>query len=412
MKGLKKIFSTDPPAVPTVASASLDLKELIRADDYLSPQSAGSNHWLAGYAPAVDHNNQVWAYAPASYKFYVRIGCSVAMAALDRYTLSVNFTPDLTMKSTGVVDVALGPIGTYLEGVWNADGATAGWFQPSVLSCVFQAAIVQAGVTFIQFGVLTDGAIDTPTVNAGAQPYWAIPAPIGEVENMQSVFRDCRINAVGCLYRNVTSNMYKNGQVTANNVTVNNAGVFGPNYLANTGQTIFHTQHAKLSKQANLRYYGKLEAGFYHFAKPDKESLEFRDWTLSPATGNPATSAAIRMDAFGRYDVVEFADNDSTVSTVMAVTVDYHLEWRNTSQFHQTDVCRTSIDTWHQAQAALVKMPNMFENPLHLRDVARYAKMAADWAAPVLMPHLRGAAQGLASKGLSSLATAMSGLLL
>lgn len=176
-------------------------------------------------------------------------------------------------------------------------------------------------------------------------------------------FSNVRVNAAAALITNVTQVLSKEGTVLA-------ARMFPEQYY-------WDPITAKIGTRcAAEKYFGALENGLYTFTSPTMESQIYSDDVL---TENVLYGPVIvvNLDTIGPANVMKFNDPNINISGSLAITVDWHLEFRTNSVLFPTCTCITPIEVNHQSQVVLGTMPNFFENPLHLSMITAMAIKAA-----------------------------------
>lgn len=198
-----------------------------------------------------------------------------------------------------------------------------------------------------------------------------------------------RATAVGALFSNVTAAQYKEGTVSAARVNSESVNVLSPS-----------TWEASIAKvYPKDRYFGPLENGLYTFTLPDEGSEKYVDY-LPMQTGalmGPnwvsgsmiQTNAAIfDLDNISYANLVVFTDIENS-ATILAVTVDRHIEFRSSSVLFPLGFSSVALESYHAAQMALVQMGVFFENPLHLGLITSMVANAVRSVAPYVMPAVR-----------------------
>lgn len=107
-----------------------------------------------------------------------------------------------------------------------------------------------------------------------------------------------------------------------------------------------------------------LETGVYTYAPPSTDMANFYDYTL-PTGPNILASATplFRLDNDSLYNVMFITASSDAES--MAVTVDWHIEFRTSSALFEVGLCTMSLESLHTAQISLAAAGFFFENPTH-----------------------------------------------
>lgn len=386
--GFQNVIS--PPSLPNGVGEPMSLDDTFLANTYVA-RSFTTNNILPNYAPAVDDNNRMWFYAPAGgIKSGIMITCNAAIPA-GAWNLVIEIVSGFDTTSTSTQNVSLGFSDSRVEGVWTKPG----WWRPVSLSCTVACA-TDMQITGFYCGVTTNGSLLVPAA-ANVAPvytpgtYWDPPAPPQEASTV-APWNDTRATAVAALFMNTTAGQYKEGRVNGIRGATNTVRPFDVNFFVSGFESTYQ------GTDRNNKYGGMFEKGFYAFSKPDKSSDEFRKWI-----NNSCSFPHFRLDAFDYVDIVKFVDHSPTTESNISIILNYHIEWRNTSSLWPTARTLEVLENWRQASGALAGMPNMFENPIHVRDIVRNVKKALAWGAPIVAPYMRGAGMALARGALMSL---------
>lgn len=352
--------------------------------------------WLRNYPLGCDRQNSIWFYHPGNGNtFGVRADLTESLST-GAWKFVFDYTPDFSTSNTFNRSFGATANGNRIYGGSKSEG---GWYRLSSITCTTTASSF-CEISALSFGVCTGGNLDAPSPLGTTAPIWVpgdrqITASIAPY-----VFSRTRATAKAALFQNATAALYKDGTVQAFHLPVEDAGLFN-----STFNDDFPAKQATLSPIN--RYYGLMEKGFYGFTRPDGSSQAFRDWTVSFqfAGGTDMEQYVFQLDAFDYVDVVRFTDLADPAAgpggggTTIGVTVDTHVEFRNTTSLWPTAVAHTPVEQWHAAQVTLADIPNFYENPVHLATIARLAYQAARWAAPIVAPYAKQALRTLVVKG-------------
>lgn len=204
-----------------------------------------------------------------------------------------------------------------------------------------------------------------PTITIGAvvvtTSFVPLVTPV-EFANTSLPWYSTRTTAASALFTNVTQVMNKAGTFLGGRVSPN---VIDPFNVSSSYITTLHP-----AEKAQLA----AEEGFYTFAPPSTDLVNFWDYTLNTAGG--ATACPLyRLDNDSLVNV--FFHTDSLAATY-SITVDWHLEFRNTSALFPIAVSSMPIETLHQAQLALTQVGYFFNNWNHekvrqmIANIAKY----------------------------------------
>jgi hypothetical protein len=144
------------------------------------------------------------------------------------------------------------------------------------------------------------------------------------------------------------------------------------------------------------RYFGAMENGLYTFTLPDSGAELYRDCLfptnsalISPAlVGSTNCKVGIfDLDKLGYANIILFTDIN-VGDTTLAVTIDRHIEFRSSSVLFPLGYSNLQLETYHNAQMALVQLGVFFENPLHMGLIAAAVGQAirsvASYAYPIV----------------------------
>lgn len=186
-----------------------------------------------------------------------------------------------------------------------------------------------------------------------------------EWETTTVPFQNNRTNASAALFTNVTQVLAKEGTVLASRITPSQ------NYWA-------IEDCGMQTRVANEKYFGALENGLYTFTSPSPESqLYVNDVLFNNTPGSVDKCICYTLDKLGMASAMRFNDPGTSVYGTLAITVDWHIEYRTNSVLFPTAICITPIEVNHQAQVALGMISNFYENPLHWGLIAQGALAAA-----------------------------------
>lgn len=233
------------------------------------------------------------------------------------------------------------------------------------------------------------------TLNCVA-PVWATPP---EFAVAPFIYGGCRLNAMSALFQNTTAVLSKEGSVEG---MLLSSGSANPQLLSSGFD---YTSYAA-DVAASCRYQGLLEKGLYTFTLPDSKTTKFVDAFQRGRTGG--SYPLITLDSFDYINVVRFTDYSSP-ATNLFITVDVHLEFRNTSMLWPIGVSTVELEAWHKSQVTLQSMTPFFENPVHLTAIANLARAAAIRLYPIARPIIASALSAGRDKLISMAANAIHG---
>lgn len=170
-----------------------------------------------------------------------------------------------------------------------------------------------------------------------------------EYSNSVLPWSNTRTTATSALFTNVTQVLNKAGTVLAGRVAPSTKSPW------DTTSTFMNTLHP--AEKSFL----PLETGLYTYVPPSTDLVEFYDYTVVGKTGYPQ----YRLDNPSLVNHFYFVP--SSVAETLAVTIDWHIEFRTSSALFQIGVTPVALETLHQAQVALHSLGYFFENPDHKR---------------------------------------------
>jgi hypothetical protein len=183
------------------------------------------------------------------------------------------------------------------------------------------------------------------------------------------------LTAAATLFTNVTKAINKEGTILAARL---NPETVNPFYF---NAATFNDIHP-----AEKYFYG-LEKGFYTYAPPSTDLTAFQDFVSHDQSGG--VSPLYRLDNNAMVNAFLFSDPDG--ATALAVNLDFHIEFRNSSQLWPIGLSGMTLEALHQAQLALVSAGFFLDNPDHkwiLEKISQAWKMAK----PLLKLHPAGRA--------------------
>jgi len=150
------------------------------------------------------------------------------------------------------------------------------------------------------------------------------------------------------------------------------------------------------------RYYGACENGLYMVAPPTQDSELFiqsvrtKQSLLSlSTTGSPTFNLAYRNVPVVNFDtddpfLAAFIEEQPTVDeTLMALTVDIHLEFRTSSPLFQVGISSIPLETYHASQLVVAQAGFFYENSTHWLQLAGRIAALASKVIPLVLPGTR-----------------------
>ncbi len=325
----------------------------------------------------------VWIYAPkGSFVYFVGAWSTAApqnatlKVLYERWTapgeLIGNYWADVVVLAGTTGAMSTNAAVTASEGCWlrvksASVGASAAAVFPQsvyVTLLVSMNAATYAGSGTNQ-GVVTCGA-------ASGQEYMMPLVYPKEFDNSKMPWYAARTTATSLLATNVTPVVDKAGTVLA--------GRMSPQVKSAWAVTINDIVNLHPAEKALL----PLETGFYTFVPPSTDLASFWDYTLPAGGVNTDVIPVFRLDNDAMYNVVYYTSGSK--DSTLALTLDWHLEFRTSSSLFQVGMSTMSLETLHVAQLTLAKAGFFFENTTHkgiLGKVVSAAKMMAPLVAPM-----------------------------
>lgn len=271
-------------------------------------------------------------------------------------------------------------------------GAGQGWYgkgqlgstcfvRPSVMATSELSAYVNAAIFVVtnSTGYLNYTTNALTFDQAGSKPV-LLPAFVAPALSTSAIpFSNTRTPALSALFTNVTKALNKEGTVMAGrlNPAIENIYDFDTSTFTNL--------------LPSEKYFYGLENGFYTYAALSDSADHFRDdifTTLGASTPLPWLNLA----DLSLTNCFVFNDPDGT--TNLAVNIDWHIEYRNTSVLWPSAISSVSLETVHQLQLVLLQTGFFFENNTH-RPWLRALTSALSNMSPFIMPMVKGAVSAL-----------------
>lgn len=226
---------------------------------------------------------------------------------------------------------------------------------------------------------------------AGAVCLWPAYSP-PQVDISTSPYMSTRVTALSLLSTNVSRVQLKQGTITAARFSA-----IRPAFWSAVAADVAGVHPAE-------RYYGAAENGSYVVAPPTQDSEEFRDTVrqyLQPAalsTTGVVSGATQGYNALVNNDTDDpflfvLVEQESNVldETLMALTVDIHLEFRTSSPLFQVGISTIPLEQYHAAQMVIAQAGYFYENQTHWWDLAGKIAGLAARVIPILFPTSRAA---------------------
>lgn len=382
----------------TQASSSYWDHELSRnftlapGDDYDFPEISLTNANYRGWGDFTDsdvsanpvghHGGRLFYYGPHNlFRTLEAVGSATATTAI---TLIIEtWGPNGCARSH--MNTNFGGTASYaaFAAIGSSDARGQGYWRPVRLMNVGTGTITFSAW---RIGYCTGGNLLTPSYPAATTVYCPIGKP-PDFDEAKAPWRSVRATAAAVLCQNVTAVLNKEGTINAARMlhTKDPSATSTPNFFNPTMQMLSNVH-------PDDRYIGPMEKGLYMYAAPDETSDEFCDGAWSNQTNTLGVSVPLfSLDQLSYFTAAIFTDLDPATKTTIQLVNDWHIEFRTSSVLFPRQASQYSLEAYHGAQMALAKMGCIFENPTHLREIARMAIRAASAVAPLVMPLVKNA---------------------
>lgn len=315
----------------------------------------------------------------------IRLTYEVWTSCGETLTASVNGT---VSASTGGTSFTIAPGVTSPYGIWvrpfslhvvNSGGGFGGQFMVAVVGSNSTLASYATSATNV--GTVTLGATVAPT-------FAPVVAP-AEFSNSVLPWSSTRTTAVAALFTNVTPVLNKGGTVLAGRVA--------PQVTSPWAVTTAIVNNLHPAEKAYLPY----ETGAYTYVPPSTDLATFWDYTLPYFGGASFASPIYRLDNDSLVNHLFFT-SPSNYAETLAITLDWHIEFRTSSALFPIGLSTMTLESFHQAQLALTSAGFFFENPEHksilqrvIAALKRYGPNVAALVHPGLGAALRAGVQML-----------------
>jgi hypothetical protein len=199
-------------------------------------------------------------------------------------------------------------------------------------------------------GWITGG---TPAAPSGTLNFlWPFNIPSEFIADTPYPWADTRVNSASALFTNVTEVLGKSGTVLAARLIAED-GYWVPAPIVVS------------SRAPTEKYFGALEHGVYSFTSPSPESQVYqRAWRQ--ATTSSYNNPVVYLDSLGYGNQFIFTDNNNSPYGQLAVTVNWHIEFRTSSILFPNAVSVTPLEELHRAHVAVGMLPNFMQNEQHM----------------------------------------------
>jgi len=368
-------YRADYPKGGAAATTPLTVPLMVYQDEIFDPATANrtatpdfvgisnASGWPLNSPLIGRDNTKSYTYVPGGYKlvFIVTAG-DIFGATVD---FNVNFEI-WTAPGEARVTAIDGSIGSGLTGGYSASVSLDGnfyhgtWVVPR--SIVFSGpASIPKGVKITVCVTRIDPGYSASSSTRGIVTVNATPAATSlfplceavEFKNSKLPWYSTRTTAAAMLITNVTQ-------------VVNKAGTVLAGRLAPAVQCAWEVDSTDLNQlHPSEKAFLPLESGFYTYVPPSTDLQVFRDYTSVTDPTSPAVTG------FPVFDLSSDALYNSAYLTAgpvaesMAVTIDWHIEFRTTSALFSIASSNLTLEALHQAQLGLVDMGFFFDNVNH-----------------------------------------------
>lgn len=287
--------------------------------------------------------------------------------------------PVVTMNAN-----SLGVISEITAATYGIDGAGV-WFRPHNISinvptgppAQYRLTVVvvtsPSGITIVE-----NSTTNPPTINIAGSIFLPnlLPAVVpNEFAVSHIPWVSTRCTAVSALFTNITKVLNKEGSVQWGRLNPDQTDVW--NFTPSTLQVLHPTEKAFMA----------LETGTYTFVPPSTDQANFWDHTVIVGT---TPWPQYRLDNTALVCAGVFTDPDG--DTTLAINVDWHLEFRNTSALFPIGLSTMTLESFHQAQLALVQSGFFYQNETHKTILSRVLAAVKKFVPQVLSLHPVGRA--------------------
>lgn len=313
-----------------------------------------------------------WIYAPAGWRIIMTIsGATAINGSPHELDYEVWSSPGECGKTLqGIVTGSAGSMQMYGAIDSCPDNY---WIRPKSLSYNGSAAEYMGWYSVTITNATSTNYIYTTTPYAaqlglgvaGTTPAFLPIAPPPEFGNSTLPYMSTRLTACAALFTNVTKVMNKEGSILAGrlNPAVTNAWT-----AADTDIVNLHPAEKQLLG---------METGFYTYCPPSTDLAAFWDYTLDTSNG-AGNCPVVRLDNGALVNYFSLADPDSGSS--FAVNLDWHIEFRSTSTLWELGMSSMTLESFHQAQLALVAAGFFFNNEDHKSTVNKIVGALGKWS--------------------------------
>lgn len=329
-----------------------------------------------------------WTYIPGGSFAYVSVLGSSAWAQSQTVVVELEVwsapsevnlnsgSPPVAVSLTGLTAISAGKCGAMSTAI--TIGGLGKWVRPK--SASFSSAVAGLSPTQVYIALLYSSTAVTYTPSAIDQG--AFTAPAGALElflplltpaefgNSKLPWYATRTTAAAMLGTNVSQVLNKGGTVIGGRVS--------PNVLSAWDLTVGYLNRLHPAEKAFL----PLESGVYTYCPPSTDMQNFWDYTMQPLGSGLTSSPLFRLDNDALYNGMYITAG--SVAESLAVTVDWHIEFRTSSALFQIGLSTMPLEALHTAQLSLAHAGFFFENWTH-KEVLRKISAAVKKFGPSLV---------------------------
>lgn len=315
-----------------------------------------------------------FTYIPPNMDFAITVtGLGANSAAIATFDRATEVVVDVELwNSPGELNPAYSSDNfTFTISAGNTGGSTSSrvnstngiWIRPRNLtftSAPAATAVIPSNyivTVFISGGTLTYVPSTTTAGNMlGAGTSVSTFAPLlspAEFANSKLPWYATRTTAAALLGTNVTQVLNKGGTILG--------GRISPAIMPMWSATSSYVNTLHPAEKSFL----PCETGVYTYCPPSTDMSGFYDYTMAPfANGDAVTTSPVyRLDNDALYNIMYITPAGAT--EIMALTVDWHIEFRTSSALFQIGLSTMPLESLHTAQLALAHAGFFFENPEH-----------------------------------------------
>lgn len=330
---------------PAAVGESFDPTDLLNRQSPVVTWATGTNPIGTPFGMDVDGN--IWSFIPSG--MYIAVKFASTGVVTGSYQLTGLWATDFNCANprplafgAPILNASEGGIVNGASFVLFPPSSGGGWFRPVLFSCSTAGTAGQT-LNSIAFGFVTAGPLSAPGPFSGTTFVPLNPSPL-ESSVTTVMYSGCRLTAAAATFRNVTAVLNKEGTVEGIVAPVDRVTIFDPNSTNAFNST---------ETSQEMRYFGRLEDGVHAFSLPDALNTQFRDARLDASSSLGGVPIAVFSIGYqSQLTLLQFVDLSSPAST-LAVIVNFHLEFRNSTMLWPISVSNIPLEQWHRAQISL-----------------------------------------------------------